>query len=147
MKLILIQDVKSLGKKGELVEVSQGYARNLLVKKQALEANSKNLNDLKLQQKNVEKVAQENLEHAEALAAEIKDKSVTLKIKAGEGGRTFGSVSSKEIAEACKKQLGLEVDKKKLVLDEPIRSLGVTEVPLKLHPKVTATIRVHVVEE
>ncbi|SFQ21345.1 large subunit ribosomal protein L9 [Lachnospiraceae bacterium XBB1006] len=146
MKLILLQDVKSHGKKGDIIEVSQGYARNLLVKKMAVEANAKNLNDLKLQNKNEEKVAQENLDHAKALAASLEDKSVTVKIKAGEGGRTFGSVSTKEIAQAAKEQLGLALDKKKMQLEEPIRSLGVTEVPIKLHSKVTATLRVKVVE-
>lgn len=146
MKLILTQDVKSHGKKGDIIEVSQGYARNLLVKKQAIEANAKNLNDLKLQNKNEEKVAKEHLEQAKALAASLEDKSVTVKIKAGEGGRTFGSVSTKEIAQAAKEQLQLELDKKKMQLEEPIRSLGVTEVPIKLHPQVTATLRVKVVE-
>ena len=147
MKLILLTDVKSLGKKGEIVEVKEGYARNLLVKKQAVEANNKNLNDLKLQNKNKEKVAEENLEAAKELAAKIADMSVTCKIKAGEGGRTFGSVSTKEIAEAAKKQLNLELDKKKMVLDEPIRTLGVTEVTMKLHPQVNAVLRVKVVGE
>ncbi|MBE5905993.1 MAG: 50S ribosomal protein L9 [Lachnospiraceae bacterium] len=146
MKLILLQDVKSHGKKGDIIEVSQGYARNLLVKKMAVEANAKNLNDLKLQNKNEEKVAQENLDQAKALAASLEDKSVTVKIKAGEGGRTFGSVSTKEISQAAKEQLGLVLDKKKMQLEEPIRSLGVTEVPIKLHPKVTAILRVKVVE-
>lgn len=146
MKLILTQDVKSHGKKGDIIEVSQGYARNLIVKKQAIEANAKNLNDLKLQNKNEEKVAKEHLEQAKALGESLKDKSVTVKIKAGEGGRTFGSVSTKEIAQAAKEQLGLELDKKKMQLEEPIRSLGVTEVPIKLHPQVTATLRVKVVE-
>ena len=147
MKVILTQDVKSLGKKDDIVEVSQGYARNLLVKKQAVEATPKNLNDLKLQHKNEEKIAKENYDHALALAEDLKDKSVTVKIKASVGGRTFGSVSTKEIAQAAKEQLGLEVDKKKMILEESIKTLGVTEVPLKLHPKVTATLRVKVVEE
>lgn len=146
MKLILVEDIKTLGKKGEIVEVSQGYARNLLVKKQAIEATPKNLNDLKLKNQNNEKVAQENYEHALALAEELKDKLVTVKIKAGTGGRTFGSVSTKEVAQAAKEQLGLELDKKKMQLDDAIRTLGVTEVPIKLHPKVTAILRVKVVE-
>ena len=147
MKVILLQDVKALGKKGEVVNVNDGYARNALFpKKLALEANAKNMNDLKLQNQHADKVAQENYEAALALAEELKEKKVVVKMKGGEGGRTFGSVSTKEIAVAAKEQLGLELDKKKMQLSEPIRSFGMTEVPIKLHPKVTATLRVHVVE-
>ena len=145
MKVILTADVKSLGKKGEIVDVSDGYARNMLVpKKLGVEANSKNINDLKLQKANEDKVAKEILEQAKALAAEIAEKSVTVSIKVGEGGKTFGSVSSKEIAEAAKAQIDLELDKKKIQLSGPIRTLGVTMVPVKLHPKVTAELKVHV---
>ena len=148
MKVILLQDVKSLGKKGEIVSVSDGYARNMILpKKLGAEATSKNLNDLKLQNQHAEKVAQENYEAAVKLAGEIKDKQVTVKIKAGEGGRIFGSVSTKEIAAAAKEQLDLELDKKKMQLTEGLKSLGVHEVPIKLHPKVTTTLKVHVVEE
>ncbi len=148
MKVILLQDVKSLGKKGEIVSVSDGYARNMILpKKLGVEATSKNLNDLKLQNQHAEKVAQENYEAAVKLAGEIKDKQVTVKIKAGEGGRIFGSVSTKEIAAAAKEQLDLELDKKKMQLTEGLKSLGVHEVPIKLHPKVTTTLKVHVVEE
>ena len=147
MKVILTADVKSLGKKGEIVDVSDGYARNMLLhKKLGVEANSKNINDLKLQKANEDKVAKEILEQAKALAAEIAEKSVTLSIKVGEGGKTFGSVSSKEIAEAAKAQINLELDKKKIQLSSPIRTLGVTMVPVKLHPKVTAELKVHVKE-
>ena len=147
MKVILTADVKSLGKKGEIVDVSDGYARNMLLpKKLGVEANSKNINDLKLQKANEDKVAKEILEQAKALAAEIAEKSVTLSIKVGEGGKTFGSVSSKEIAEAAKAQIELELDKKKIQLSSPIRTLGVTMVPVKLHPKVTAELKVHVKE-
>lgn len=147
MKVILTADVKSLGKKGEIVDVSDGYARNMLLpKKLGVEANSKNINDLKLQKANEDKVAKEILEQAKALAAEIAEKSVTVSIKVGEGGKTFGSVSSKEIAEAAKAQIDMELDKKKIQLSSPIRTLGVTMVPVKLHPKVTAELKVHVKE-
>ena len=147
MKVILTADVKSLGKKCEIVDVSDGYARNMLLpKKLGVEANSKNINDLKLQKANEDKVAKEILEQAKALAAEIAEKSVTVSIKVGEGGKTFGSVSSKEIAEAAKAQINLELDKKKIQLSSPIRTLGVTMVPVKLHPKVTAELKVHVKE-
>ena len=148
MKIILLQDEKKLGKKGDMIEVSEGYARNfILPRKLGVEANAKNLNDLKLQNQHAEKVAQENLEAAQALAAEISDKQVQVKIKTGEGGKIFGAVSSKEVAAAAKEQLGLELDKKKMQMPEGLKSLGVHEVPVKLHPKVTATLRVHVVEE
>ena len=147
MKVILLQDVKSLGKKGEIVTVSDGYARNMILpKKLGVEATGKNLNDLKLQNKHADKVAQEQYE-AQDLAEHLKDQIVTVTIKAGEGGRTFGSVSTKEISAAVKKQLDLDLDKKKMVLHDPIRSLGTFEVPVKLHPKVTATLRVKVTEE
>ncbi len=147
MKVILLQDVKSLGKKGDIVEVSNGYARNAIFpKKLGVEANAKNMNDLKLQNQHADKVAQENYEAALALAKELEDKKVTLKMKAGEGGRTFGSVSTKEIAQAAKEQLGMELDKKKMQLVDPIRSFGMTEVAIKLHPKVMGKFTVHVVE-
>jgi len=147
MKVILLADVKALGKKGQIVDVNDGYARNALFpKKLAVEANAKNMNDLKLQNQHADKVAQENYEAALALAKELEDKKVVVKMKGGEGGRTFGSVSTKEIAAAAKAQLGLELDKKKMQLAEPIRSFGMTEVPIKLHPKVTGKFTVHVVE-
>lgn len=148
MKIILLQDVKSLGKKGQIVEVSDGYARNMILpKKLGVEATGKNMNDLKLQNQHAEKVALENLEAARKLAEEIGKVQVQVSIKTGEGGRTFGSVSTKEIAQAAKEQLNLELDKKKMQLPEALKSLGVHEVPLKLHPKVTATLKVKVVEE
>ena len=148
MKVILLEDVKALGKKGDVVNVSDGYARNAIFpKKLGLEATPKNLNDLTLQNQHADKVAPENYEAALALAEELKDKKITVKMKAGEGGRTFGSVSTKEIAAAAKEQLGMELDKKKMQLPEPIRSFGMTEVAIRLHPKVTGTFTVHVVEE
>ena len=147
MKVILLEDVKSLGKKGQIVNVSDGYARNMILpKKLGVEATSKNLNDLKLRKANEEKVAQENLDAAKAFAEELSTKEVILTLKVGEGGRTFGSVSSKEISEAAKKQLTLDIDKKKLQLENPIRNLGVTNVPVRLHPKVTGSLKVWVKE-
>ena len=148
MKVILLEDVKSLGKKGEIVNVSDGYARNLIFpKKLGVEATPNNLNDLKLQNRHADKVAQENYEAALAFAEELKDKKIIIKMKAGEGGRIFGSVSTKEIASAAKEQFGLTLDKKKMQLPEAIKAFGVTEVKIKLHPKVTAKFSVHVVEE
>ncbi len=148
MKVILLEDVKSLGKKGELVNVNDGYARNFILKKNlGVEATPKNLNNLKLQKQNEDKVAAENLEKAKELAAEISEKSVTLSIKSGTDGRTFGSVSTKEIAVAAKEQLGYTLDKKKMNLVEPIKSIGTFMVPIKLHPKVTAELKVIVKEK
>ena len=147
MKVILLEDVKSLGKKGQIVNVSDGYARNMILpKKLGVEATSKNLNDLKLRKANEEKVAQENLDAAKAFAEELSTKEVILTLKVGEGGRTFGSVSSKEISEAAKKQLNLDIDKKKLQMENPIRNLGVTNVQVRLHPKVTGSLKVWVKE-
>ena len=147
MKVILLEDVKSLGKKGETVNVSDGYARNLLLpKKLGVEATAKNLNELKLQKAHEDKVAAEKLEEARAFAKELEEKSVTVAIKVGGGGKVFGSVSTKEIAEAAKEQLGYDIEKKKMQLSNPIKVLGTTEVPVKLHPKVTAKLKVIVKE-
>ena len=147
MKVILIEDVKSLGKKGQMVNVSDDYARNMLFpKKLGIEATPKNINDLKLQKAHEEKVAQENLEAAKAFKAELETKQVTVSIKVGDNGRTFGSVSTKEIAEAAKAQLGYDIDKKKMQLANPIRELGTTMVPVKLHTQVTAELKVVVKE-
>lgn len=143
MKVILLEDVKSVGKKGELVEVSDGYARNFIFKKKlGIEATPKNLNDLKLKKQNEAKVAAENLADAKAFAEEIETKSVELTIKAGQGGKAFGSVSTKEIAIAAKEQLGYDLDKKKMQLKEPIKNIGTYMVPIRLHPKVTAELKV-----
>ena len=147
MKVILLEDVKALGKKGQIVNVSDGYARNMILpKKLGLEATPKNLNDLKLQKANEEKVAKEVYEAAQALAKDLETKEIILTLKTGEGGRTFGSVSSKEISEAAKKQLNLDIDKKKLVLPEPIKTFGTHEVPVKLHKDVVAKLAVKVTE-
>ncbi len=148
MKVVLLEDVKSLGKKGEIVEVSEGYARNFIIpKKKGVEANNVNLNTLKLQKANEEKIAKEKLEAAKELAAKLNEASISLTIKGGKDGRAFGSVSSKEIEEAIKEQLGLEIDKKKLVIGEPIKTFGNHEVKVKLHKDVTASLNVKVGEE
>ena len=147
MKVILLEDVKSLGKKGQVVDINDGYARNfVLPKKLGIEANNKNLNDLKLKNANEEKIAKEQLEAAKAFAAEMEKDEVVVSIKAGEGGRTFGSVSSKEIATAYKEQCGKEIDKKKIQLAEAIKNFGVYEVSVRVHPKVTGKLKVKVTE-
>ena len=148
MKVILLQDVKSLGKEGEIVNVNDGYARNFIIPKRlGVEANSKNMNDLKLKKNNEEKIAKENKEAAEKLAGELKAGQVALKIKVGEGGKAFGSVSAKEIAAAVKDQMGLDVDKKKIQPKETLKTLGTHIVPVKLHPEVTAELKVEIGEE
>ena len=148
MKIILTQDVKSLGKKGDIVEVNQGYARNfVLPKKLGVEATSKNLNDLKLKNQNDAKIAAENLAAAQKLAAELKDKKVTASMKVGANGKTFGSISTKEVAELIHSQLGLEIDKKKIIMKDAAKALGGYNVGIKLHPEVTAEIMLDVVEE
>lgn len=148
MKVILKEDIKSLGKKGEIVEVSDGYARNFILKKnKGVEANSSNLNDLKLKKANDDKIAQEQYEAAKELGKQIEAGQIQVSIKMGEGGKAFGSVSSKEITEEVKKQLDLTIDKKKVQLKEAIKVPGTHVVPIKLHPKVTADLKVLVTEE
>ena len=147
MKVILIQHVKAQGKKGDIVNDSDAYATNMLFpKKLAVEATPKNINELKLQKAHEDKVAQENLEAAKAFKTELESKQVTVGIKVGENGRTFGSVSTKEISEAAKTQLGYDIDKKKMQLASPIKELGTVMVPVKLHPQVTAELKVVVQE-
>ncbi len=148
MKVILLQDVKSLGKKGQIVDVNDGYARNyVLPKKLGLEANGKNLNDLKLQKAHEDKLAAEKLADARALAEKLEAVSVKLSIKIGSNGKPFGAIASKELAEAVKAQTGIEVDKKKINLKESIKELGTHEVTVKLHPQVTAKLKVEVASE
>lgn len=147
MKVILLEDVKALGKKGQIVDVSDGYGKNFILKKKlGVEATGANMNDLKLQKAREEKLLKEQLEAAREFAKALEEKSVTVKIKAGEGGRAFGSVSTKEIAAAYKEQCDMEIDKKKIQLPEAIKTFGVHEVPVKLHPQVTGTLKVKVQE-
>ena len=146
MKVILLEDVKSQGKKGDIITVADGFAKNVLIKKgQALEATPKNLNDLKLKNKNEEKIAKENLDEAKRMAKEMESWKVETRVKAGVEGKIFGSVSSKEIATAVRNQYKENLDKKKIVLDEPIKMVGMHEVKVKLHPQVTATLKVQVI--
>ena len=148
MEVILLEDVKTLGKKGQIVKINDGYARNyVLPKKLGLEATAKNLNDLKLQKARQAKEEAQELADAKALAVKIEEKAVTVSMKIGEGGRTFGAISTKEIAAEAKQQLGLDIDKKKIKLDEPIKTLGTHDVTVKLHKDVTATLKVKVVEK
>lgn len=148
MKVILLQDVKTLGKKGEIVNISDGYARNFVLPKGlGKEANAANLNDLKLQKANEERVANKKLEEAKKLAAELEKKEVTVKMRFGDGGKSFGSISSKEIAAATREQCGLELDKKKIQLSESIKALGTYEVQIKIHPQVVGILKVKVIEQ
>ena len=147
MKIILLQDEKKLGKKGDIIEVSDGYARNyILPKKIGVEATGKNLNDLKLQKANEEKIDREQREAAEEMARNLAGKTVKVRMKAGEGGKLFGAVSSKEIAAAYKDQFGIEIDKKKIQLSESLRNFGTFEVDVKLHPQVVGKLYVSVTE-
>lgn len=147
MQVILLQDVKSLGKKGEIVKVSDGYARNFVIpKKLGVEATEKNKNELKLQKAHEDKVAAQKLADAKAMAEDISGKEIVVKIKAGENGKVFGSISGKEIVAAAKEQHGLDLDKKKIQLADPIKAFGKFEVPIKLHPQVTGTLNVVVQE-
>ncbi len=147
MKVILLQDVKSLGKKGELLEINDGYARNyVLPKKLGVEATEANMNTLKLQKANQEKIAKETLEKAQEFGKALESKKVKLSVKVGEGGKVFGAITAKEIAKVALEQHGMEIDKKKIQLPEAIKSSGTYEVPVKLHPQVTAKLTVDVCE-
>lgn len=147
MKIILLQDEKKLGKKGDIINASDGYARNYIIpQKIGVPATPENMNNLKLQKANNDKIAKEQLEAAKAMAAELENRSVTIKIKAGEGGKAFGSVSTKEIAAAYQEQHGIEIDKKKIQLSESLKNFGTYEVSVKLHPQVAGKLTVKVVE-
>ncbi len=148
MKVILLQDVKALGKKGEIVNINDGYARNFILPKNlGVEANNKNLNELKLQKRKEEKIAQDHFDAAKELAGKLEAGKIELSIKVGNGGRVFGSISSKEIAQAVKEQMGLEIDKKKIQMKDPIKMPGIQHISIKLHQKVTAQLKVIVAEE
>ena len=148
MKIILLQDEKKLGKKGDIINASDGYARNyILPKKLGVEATAANANDLKLQKANQEKIAAKQLADAKELAEKLEKIKVNMKIKTGEGGKTFGSVSAKEISEAAKTSYGLDIDRKKIVLATPVKTTGEFSVPVKLHPKVTGNLKVRVEAE
>ena len=147
MKIILLQDVKNLGKKGDLVEANDGYARNFIIpKKLGVEASPKNLNDLRQQKLNEEKKQAEILAEAESMAAALKGKVVNLSIRVGKEGKVFGQISTKEIADETKKQLGIEIDKKKIISDA-IKAAGNYKIQVKLHPKVAGELTVEVKEE
>ena len=150
MKVIFLQDVKGKGKKGDVKEVPNGYAQNFLLKNNlATEANKSSISQLAGQKKAQEKQEAEILEEAKELKGflEKEETVVELKAKAGEDGRLFGSIPSKQIAEGLNKQYKVKLDKRKIELNNPIRTLGYTNVPVKLHHEVTATIKVHVVAE
>ncbi len=148
MKVILLEDVKSLGKKGDLVEVNDGYARNCILKKKlGVEATNKNVNDLKLQKAHQNKLAEEQLQAAKDLAEVISKQSISLQMKVGEGGKAFGTISTKEMAAAIKDQLGHDIDKKKISVDVPIKGIGTFTAKIKLHQKVTADLKVNVTEK
>lgn len=147
MKVILLADVKSVGKKDDVVNVSDGYARNLLLpKKLGVEATPGALKSLESRKKGEAKAAAENLKEAQAFADSLSEKSVTIPIRVGAGGKTFGSISAKEIADAAAEQLGIELDRKKMILSAPIRETGECEVPIRLHPQVTGKLKVIVTE-
>ena len=148
MEVILKKDVKGTGKEGQIVKVSDGYAKNFVIpKKLGVEATQKNLNELKNQQKRDSILAQQRLDEAKAYGEKISKETVQLTMKAGEGGRVFGSVSTKEIVTAAKAQFGFDIDKKKLQMPEPIKSFGTYEIPVKLHPQVTSVLKVCVKEQ
>ena len=148
MKVIFTQDVKGTGKKGEVKDVPVGYGQKYLIKNNyAVEATPGNLKQLEQQNKRQEEIKQQEIEDAKALAEKLKELEVKIPAKTGEGGKLFGSVSTKQITQALDKQHQIKVDKRKMDLPNGIHSLGYTNVPIKLHNKVSGTLKVHVVEE
>ncbi|WGG45670.1 50S ribosomal protein L9 [Rossellomorea sp. DA94] len=148
MKVIFLKDVKGKGKKGEVKNVADGYAHNFLLKKGlAVEATNANMGQLEGQKKKEEQLAQEELEEAKKLKATLEELTVEMKAKSGEGGRLFGSITSKQIADELKKAHDIKIDKRKIEMNDAIRALGYTNVPVKLHTDVSATLKVHVTEE
>lgn len=148
MKVIFLQDVKGRGKKGEVKNVADGYAQNFLIKQGlAIEATNANVKALEGQKNKEKKEAAEELAKSKELKEVLEKLTVELKAKSGEGGRLFGSITSKQIAEALQKAHNIKVDKRKIEMDDAIRALGYTNVPVKLHPEVTATLKVHVSEQ
>lgn len=148
MKVIFLKDVKGQGKKGEIKEVSEGYAKNFLFKQGvAKPATDGNIKTLDLQKQSEAKKKEREKEEAKALAARLGELSLTIKHKAGEGGRLFGSITTKQVAEELEKTHKIVIDKRKMILDEPIRTIGTTDIPIKLYPEITGTLKVHVTEE
>ncbi len=148
MKVILLEDVKKLGKKGDIVEVAEGYGRNFLINKgMALEGTAVNLNNAKQAQAGKAHKQQVATDEAHVLASQLTKVAVTVGIKTGEGGRVFGSITAKDVADAIKKEYGLELDKKKIEIKDPIKTIGVHDVLVRVHPEITSTIKVTVVEE
>ena len=148
MKVILLKDVKGQGKKGDVKKVSAGYARNYLLKNNlAVEATAGNLKQLEAKKRKQDEEAQQEKEEAIQLKEVLEKTTVEIKAKSGEGGRLFGSITNKQIAEALKKEHGVKIDRRKIELDEPIKSLGHVHVPVKLYPDVQGTVKVHVTEQ
>lgn len=148
MKVIFLKDVKGQGKKGETKNVSDGYASNFLIpRKLAVPASEGNMKQLQHQQKAEKRRQQEQVEEAKLQAQKLEELTVQFKVKAGEGGRLFGSITNKQISEELAKSYAIKIDKRKIEMSEPIRSLGVTQVSVKLHPEVTATLKVQVLEQ
>ena len=147
MKVILLADVKSVGKKGQLINVSEGYAKNFLLPRNlAAEATKSNLNEYELKQKSEARRAQEELEQAQQIADALKDQTVTITVKTGGNGKLFGSVTNKEVAEAIVAQTKLPIDKKKVSIGDPIKMVGTRTAVVRLHPKVTAEVTIKIVE-